>query len=47
MLTRAVELVANDASFHIPVEPATTALKSAKSVLQWMSQEENQQIVSE
>ena len=47
MLRRAVEHVANNASFHIPVEPAITALKTAKSVLQWMLQEENRQIVSE
>ena len=30
----------SDDSFHIPVEPAATALNTAKYVLAWMSQEE-------
>ena len=36
----------SDPSFHIPVEPAVTALSRAKSVLEWISQEENQTIFS-
>ena len=35
------EHVIDDSSFHLPVEPAATALQQAKSVLEWGSQQEN------
>jgi len=41
MLRRAVEHVVKDESFQVPVEPAAKALKVAKCVLAWASQEEN------
>ena len=41
MLRRAVEHMVKDESFQVPVEPAAKALKVAKCVLAWASQEEN------
>ena len=41
MLRRAVEHVVSDSSFQFPVEPAATALQQAKSVLEWVSLQEN------
>ena len=35
MLKRAVSSVVEDQSFHIAVEPAATALRTAKNVLEW------------
>ena len=46
MLRGAIEHIVSDPSFHIPVEPAATALSTARSVLEWVSQEENQTIFS-
>ena len=46
MLRRALEHVTSDESFNIAVEPAATALKAAKNVLQWASQEENKSAFS-
>ena len=43
-MRRAIEHVVSDQSFHIPVEPAATALSTAKSVLEWVSNEENQSL---
>ena len=40
----AIEHVVSDQSFHIPVEPAATALSTAKSVLEWVLNEENQSL---
>ena len=47
IMRRAIEHVVSDQSFHIPVEPAATALGIAKSVLEWVSKEENQSIFAE
>ena len=41
MLRRAVVHVVSDSSFQFPVEPAATALQQAKSVLEWVSLQEN------
>ena len=41
MLKSAVEHVTNDEHFHLPLEPASTALRIAKAVLEWCSKEEN------
>ena len=46
MLKRALEHVIEDGSFNIGVEPAATALKTAKNVLHWGSQEENESTLS-
>ena len=35
MLKKAVQCIIEDESFHIPVEPAATALRTAKTVLEW------------
>ena len=43
-MRRAIEHVVSDQSFQIPVEPAATALSTAKSVLEWVSNEENQSL---
>ena len=40
-------LVTNDASFQIPVEPAATALSTAKSILDWASKDHNRRIFDE
>jgi len=40
-MLRAIESVVKDESFHLPVEPATTALAQAKAVLEWSSQPSN------
>ena len=37
MLKRATQSVIEDETFHIPVEPAATALRTAKCVLDWSS----------
>ena len=39
MLRKALQHIIDDSSFHIPVEPAATALQQAKSVLEWGCQE--------
>ena len=41
MLKKAVEHIIKDDSFHLPLEPAATALRIAKAVIRWSSQEEN------
>ena len=40
MLKRATQCVVEDETFHIPVEPAATALRTAKFVLHWASDHE-------
>ena len=44
MLQSAVEHVVKDDSFHLPLEPAATALRLAKAVMDWSSREENKLI---
>ena len=40
MLKRATQRVVEDETFHIPVEPAATALRTAKFVLDWATDHE-------
>ena len=40
MLRRAMTCIVEDESFHIPVEPAFTALHTAKRVVQWANANE-------
>lgn len=41
MLTRAIQRVVDDPSYHLNVEPAATALRQARCIAEWSTQEEN------
>ena len=47
MLRKAIQRVVDDSSFHLPVEPAATALQQAKCVLDWGSKQENARVFEE
>ena len=47
MLKHAIEQVMDDPSYHLNVEPAATALRQARCVHNWSTQEENKIIFDE
>ena len=44
MLRKAIQHVIDDSSFHLPVEPAATALRQAKTILDWGTHQQNRSV---